>query len=133
MPITFERNHDDGYLEIKYKGQISDSELINSYKSYFSSDDAIPVLNDLTDLSEADLTNLSTDAIRELADYIIRLYKETGIKSLKTAIYAPESLQFGLSRIYNAISFENPQDMKLFRDREKAIQWLRQSNISTHS
>ena len=71
MPITFSRNHDDGYLEIKYKGQISDSELLNAYKSYFGSDDAIPVLNGLTDLSEADFSNLSSDAIQELADYII--------------------------------------------------------------
>jgi hypothetical protein len=37
----------------------------------FDSDDAIPASNDLTDLSEADLSNLSSDAIRELADYII--------------------------------------------------------------
>ena len=133
MPITFSRNDDEGYLEIKYKGQISDSELLSAYKSYFSSDDAIPVLNDLTDLSEADLSNLSTEAIQELADYIIRLYEKSGITSLKSAIYAPDPLQFGLSRIYHTISAETPQDMELFRDREKAIQWLRHANISTPS
>jgi hypothetical protein len=72
MPITFSRNDEKGYLEIKYKGQISDSELLNAYKSFFSSGEAIPVLNDLTDLSEADLTNLSSGAIQELADYITR-------------------------------------------------------------
>ena len=133
MPIIFSKNHDDGYLEIKHKGQISDSELLSAYTSYFGSDYAIPVLNDFTDLSEADLTNLSTEAIQELADYIIRLYEKAGITSLSTAIYAPDPLQFGLSRIYHTISAETPQDMKLFRDREKAIQWLRQANISTPS
>ncbi len=52
-------NHDGGYLEIKYKGQISDSEVLSAYESYFDSDDAIPASNNLTDLSEADLSNLS--------------------------------------------------------------------------
>ena len=131
MPIIFSMNHDDGYLEIKYKGQISDSEMLSAYKSYFGSDDAIPVLNGLTDLSEADLTNLSSGAIKELADYIIHSYKKSGITSLKSAIYAPNLLEFGLSRMYATISYETPQDIKIFKDREKAIQWLKQANICT--
>ena len=131
MPITFSRNDDEGYLEIRYKGQISDSELLNAYKSFFSSDEAIPILNDLTDLSEADLTNLSSGAIQELADYITRSYKESGISSLKTAIYAPDSLRYGLSRMYATISYDTPQHIQIFRDREEAIQWLKKANIST--
>ena len=131
MPITFSRNHSDGYVEIKYNGQISDSDLLSTYKSYFGSDDAIPVLNDLTDLSEADLSILSSNAIQELADYIIHSYKRSGITSFKTAIYAPDDLGFGLSRMYAAISYERPQHIEIFKDREKAIQWLRQANIST--
>ena len=133
MPIIFSMNHDDGYLEIKYKGQISDSEVLSAYKSYFSSDDSIQVSNDLTDLSEADFTNFSNDAIQELAVYITRSYKKTGIISLKSAIYAPDSLEFGLSRMYEILSSETPQDIKVFKDREKAIQWLRQVFISTSS
>jgi hypothetical protein len=127
MPITFVMNHDGGYLEIKYKGQISDSEVLSAYKSHFDSDNAIPVSNGLTDLSEADLTNFSSDAIRKLADYIIRLYNKTDNTSLKTAIYAPDLFQFGLSRMYQALSYETPQDIEIFKDREKAIQWLRTS------
>lgn len=127
MPITFVMNHDDGYLEINYKGQISDSEVLIAYESYFNSNDAISASNDLTDLSEADLSYLSKDAIQELSDYIISLYNKTGITSLKTAIYAPESLQFGLSRMYETLSFTTPQDIKVFKDREKAIKWLKTS------
>ena len=133
MPIIFSRKDDEGYLEIKFKGQISDSELLNTYKSYFGSDAALPVLNDLTDLSEADLTNVSNDAIHKLADYITRSYKSSGITSLKTAIYAPDSLKYGLSRMYEAISYETPQHIQIFKDRQAAIQWLRQVNISTSS
>ena len=62
MPITFSMNHDDGYLEIIYKGQISDSEVLSAYKSFYGSDNAILTSNGLTDLSEADLTNFSSDA-----------------------------------------------------------------------
>lgn len=130
MPITFSRHDDEGYLEIKYKGQISDSELLSAYKSFFRSDNAIPVLNDLTDLSEADLTNLSSKAIEELADYITRSYKESGITSFKTAIYAPNELEFGLSRMYDIISYDTPQLIKSFKEKEEAIHWLRQANMS---
>ena len=129
MPITFAMNHDGGYLEILYKGQISDAELLSAYKSYFDSDEAISVVNDLTDLSEADLSALSSDAIRELADYIINAYKKSGIASLKTAIYAPDPLKFGLSRMYANISFDTPQHIEIFQEREKAIQWLTQADI----
>ena len=133
MPITFSMNHDDGYLEIIYKGQISDSEVLSAYKSFFGSDNGILTSNGLTDLSEADLTNFSNDAIRELADYVIRLYKNTGNTSLKIAIYAPELFPFGLSRMFQALSYETPQGVEIFKDREKAIQWLRQADISTFS
>jgi len=131
MPITFLRNDDEGYLEIKYIGQISDSELLSAYKSYFSRDDALPVLNDLTDLSEADLAHLSRDAIQELADYITRSYEKSGVKSLKTAIYAPDPLKFGLARMYEAISYDTPQHIEIFKDREEAIRWLTQEDIGT--
>ena len=128
MAITFSRNQSGGYLEITYSGQISDSELLSAYESYFSGDDAIPVLNDLTDLSEADLTHLSRDAIQELANYITSLYEKYGITSLKTAIYAPNPLKFGLARMYGTLSFDTPQDIQIFKDRHEAIQWLTQAD-----
>jgi hypothetical protein len=53
-------NHDDGYLEIKFKKPISDAEFLNEYQSFFTMNAGTPVTNDLTDLSEADLSNLSS-------------------------------------------------------------------------
>lgn len=125
MPITFSMNHEDGYLEIKYKGPISDAEFLNDYKSFFNINGGTPATNDLTDLSESDLSNLSSDAIRNLSNYISRLYKETRATSLKTAIYAPDPLQYGLSRMYKAGIYGTTQNIEIFEDREKAIQWLK--------
>ena len=128
MAITFSRNQNDEYLEITYSGQISDSELLSAYESYFNSDEAIPVLSDLTDLSEADLTQLSRDAIQELANYITSLYEKNGVTSLKTAIYAPNPLKFGLARMYGTLSFDTPQDIQIFKDRDEAVRWLTQAD-----
>lgn len=124
MPITFSMIHDGGYLEIKLKGQISDSELLSAYKSYFNSGNWVPGSNDLTDVSEADLAYLSNDAIRALADFISSLYNENDSTPMKTAIYAPQDLSFGLSRMYEALIFGTAQDIEIFKDREMAIQWL---------
>jgi hypothetical protein len=43
--------------------------LLNSY-------DRIPATNNLTDISEADFTKLSSSAIQTLAEYSNRSYKE---------------------------------------------------------
>ena len=125
MPITYSMNHDEGYLEIIYKGQISDAEFLDTYKSLLNSYDRIPATNNLTDISEADLTNLSSSAIQTLAEYSNRSYKEAGTTSFKTAIYAPVPIQFGLSRMFEALAHETLHEVEVFQDREKAIQWLR--------
>ena len=78
--------------------------------------------NSLTDLSEADLSNLSNDAIRMLADFFSSLCNNN--TAMKTAIYATQDLSFGLSRVYEALIYGNAQDIEIFKDREKAIQWL---------
>lgn len=43
----------------------------------------------------------------------------------KTAIYAPNELNFGLARMYGVFAFGSSQKIEFFYEREKAIQWLR--------
>jgi hypothetical protein len=78
-------------------------------------------------ISEADLSSLTTEGIRALADYFISMFPEKNyVTSMKkTAIYAPKTLNFGLARMYSVFAFKSSQNIEIFSEREKAIQWLR--------
>ncbi len=127
MPITIVMNHEAGYFVSHYKGAITDADLLNDWKSIFNNGNWIPDTNELADLSEADLSSLTTEGIRALADYFISMFPEKNyITSMnKTAIYAPKTLNFGLARMYSVFAFKSSQNIEIFSEREKAIQWLR--------
>ena len=126
MPITIVMNHEAGYFVSHYKGAITDADLLNDWKSIFNNGDWIPDTNELADLSEADLSSLTTDGIRALADYFISMSTENNVTSMKkTAIYAPKTLNFGLARMYGVFAFESSQNIEIFYERGEAIQWLR--------
>jgi hypothetical protein len=126
MPITIEVNHEAGYFVSHYKGAITDADLLNDWKSIFNSGVWRPDKNELADLSEADLSSLTTDGIKALAYYFNDLATENNNTYMKkTAIYAPKTLNFGLARMYSAFAHSSSQYIDIFREREKAIQWLR--------
>ena len=127
MPITIVMNHEAGYFVSHYKGAITDTDLLNDWESIFNNGDWIPDTNELADLSEADLSSLTSDGIRVLADYFNSMSpKKNNVTSMKkTAIYAPNTLNFGLARMYGVFAFESSQNIEIFYKREAAIQWLR--------
>jgi hypothetical protein len=84
----------------------------------------VPGTNELVDLSEADLSSFTSREIDALADKIQQFYKDYNVKSVKVAIYAPETLKYGLSRIYDAFSYGSPEEIQIFKERQKAVQWL---------
>lgn len=124
MPITFSMNHDGRYFVAQYKEVISDADLLDDWKSFINGFDTIPSIDQLADFSDADLSSLTNTGIQALADYFIHIYRENNIASMKTAIYAPQALSFGLSRVYEALTGETDQEIGIFEDREKAMQWL---------
>ena len=128
MPITFSINHENGYSIAKFKGRISDDELLNAYKSFYTGEDWRPGLNELVDFSDADLKEITIEGIRNLAKLAENVFKAHNIISVKTAVYAPKDFSFGLSRMYEAISFESPENVNVFRDILEAEMWLKKEN-----
>lgn len=59
MPITFSVNQDDGYLTAAYTGKITDDDLLDSWTDFFQGGNWVPGLNELVDLSQADLTGIT--------------------------------------------------------------------------
>ena len=126
MPIRIVMNHEAGYFVSHYKGAITDADLLNDWKSIINSGDWTPDTNELADLSEADLNSLTHDGIKALAYYFNEIATENSVTYMKKiAIYAPNTLNFGLARVYSAFAHSSSQYIKFFREQEKAVQWLR--------
>jgi len=124
MPIIFTVNPGDSYFVSQYKGAITNRSVLDDYKSFYASGEWIPGTNELVDLSEADLSSFTSSEIDALADNIKSFYIENNVTSVKVAIYAPETLKYGLSPMYDAFSYGSPEEIEIFKDRQKAIQWL---------
>lgn len=125
MPITFSINHDDGYLIATYTGKISDEELLASWKEFFQGEKWIPGLNELANLSQADLSGISAGGLQSLVSYANTIYAKYNIRSVKIAIYAPKPLHFGLARMYEAMTYKYPQSAQVFRSIQEAVSWMK--------
>ena len=126
MTITFSPNQEDGYLIAKYIGKITDDELLNSYKAYFENKAWIPLSKEIVDLSELDSTTVTNNGMRRLARYIENILTEREITAYHTAIYAPNDLTFGLSRIYDVMTDKSPESVMVFRQLSDAVSWLKE-------
>ena len=124
MPIIFTVNIKSGYFISKYVGKVSKDEIIDLYTSFFEDGGWIPGLNELVDHSELDGSNLTGDGLRTIAMYANNFYKQHNIPNVKTAIFAPKDLPFGLSRIYNVMTDDSPEEVGVFREMQEAKSWL---------
>jgi len=80
----------------------------------------------LVDLSQAEVSEITTDCVRRLALYVESVFRAQGISSAKTAVYAPKDLPFGLSSVYSAYASESPENVRVFRDLFEAKEWLKE-------
>jgi hypothetical protein len=113
------------YYESKFEGTITDSIMLEDFRAFFASSDWVPEHNELADLSEADLSNVTPDGIKGLASFIKLTFQSKGI-SPKVAVFAPNDLPFGLARMYS-VPAEDFETHMVFRDLNEAKLWLHTS------
>ncbi len=122
MGVEFTIIQEKGYYLSKFIGKVTDKELLESYKNFFMDGGWIPGLNELADLSDLDSTELTSQGLEKLSDFIENKCKSFNVRP-KSAVFAPRDLEFGLARMYEARAniFE---DNRVFRDKQEAINWL---------
>ena len=89
MSITFKTNIKSGFYISLYKGQITDSDLLNAYKEYYMAPEWVMLHAEFVDLSEAELSKLSSCGLHKLELYMNEALKERNIDALYSAVYAP--------------------------------------------
>jgi hypothetical protein len=77
----------------------------------------------LVDLRRTDSSARSGEALRSIAAYVQRQYKDRDVAP-KTAVVAPRDVSFGLARMYQAYSDLVPGEVVVFRAADAALAWL---------
>lgn len=129
MAIHFTVFPDENYFLSRYVGAVTDSELLDSYRAFLEGElegeHWQPGMNELVDAQHADFTQLSSRGLRQLQDFAESFLDQQGA-SMRTAVFAPHDLPYGLARVYAAMAESSPELISIFRDLDNARLWLDQ-------
>jgi hypothetical protein len=124
VPVQIDIHHEEGYMSAYYIGQVTDDELLEGWKTFYEGPDWVPGLPTLLDLSQTKAAKLTAQGIQRLVGYYKRIYEEHGLSDIKVAIYAPTPLEYGLTRMYQALTDEHLQKVLVSRDMNEARDYL---------
>ena len=106
---------------LKVTGKVASNEIIKAFKEFYESE---PTLNLLWDLSQGDLSDLTSDQLRKIISAAKKYanLREGG----KTALYTTVPLGFGIARMYEMLAEANqlPIPNRVFRSFDEAMAWL---------
>ena len=105
-------------------GRLKGAELIAANNELFARDLATdPLLYVLFDADHATAIDVTSDDVRNIANQDVQLSSQ--IPHLFVAIYAEESVAFGLARMWQAYVEQSGWATAVFRDRADAVTWLK--------
>ena len=103
------------------KGLVSEEGMHDALEMFYK-EDPTPLL--LWDMSQSDVRNVTPAILLNFAKRSAKLGASR--QGGRTAVVAPEDLQYGLARISEVFleTESSPHSFFVFRTREKALQWL---------
>ena len=102
-------------------GKIDIAEISEKVVEFYKS---APTMNILWDFTEADVSGIEADEIKNLADFAAgRTHSREGGK---TAIVSPGDVTFGLSRMFQSFTelTDHPAEVRIFRTVDEAKRWF---------
>jgi hypothetical protein len=103
-------------------GDLTFDEIVGAVKDFYQNPEVRPTLNALADFRKATLKSLSYEQINQIPA-LIATYTAS-YQGGKNAIVTSTDVNFGLTRILEAVSAEHPFTIRAFRSYEAAMQWL---------
>jgi len=120
MSFEFIHDSDNNILIVKIKELINIEELKNAAIILFQRGDIPYDINTIYDLQEMDFSNINT----EFGEKLILFRQSLNRGDAKIACVTSTDLGFGLSRMYEAMSDQLQQKMRIFRSMDEAKEWL---------
>ena len=107
---------------VTFEGEISDSDVLETFGTLWQSPDYDPSLNEFYDCSGITHTDVRGEEMRKIASLNLDLNREG--PGVKVAMYAPTDVAFGLIRMYQVFVENSASELQVFRDRAEALAWL---------
>ena len=118
MPIDYRVNHELHVVFGRAYGIVSGEDLIKFARN-LSDDSTFDIgFSFLFDMQAVGNLTMSSDFIRRFAN--VRVFDEKS----RRAIVAPNSLVFGMARMYQAYRDSPPEVLSIFRTKREACDWL---------
>ena len=126
MPYEITYRETDGGVYTKYYGIVTDSDIMNSMKERFSSDDKVSSYRyAITDCTEVEKFDVSPEVMKESAALSKRVSSIN--KHIAVVAIMPTDLEFGMGRMWQAYSYETGWKTGIVRTKEEAEVWLKEN------
>lgn len=124
MPIQFQSHPNLRYVMITWLGSITDHEMLSAFDAFQHSETWQPQQLELSDFSQADLRQITSDGLRRRADFVTEHLIRHQVPEQRCAAYVTDDHDYGMLRIYDALTIESPVKHEVFRNLLAARAWL---------
>ena len=120
--IRIDVDHDLRTRFVVVDGVVTDEELLRVYGAALARPDFDPGYDDVVDLTTVDRIDVTREGLRDLV-HLVGPLDRLAIPS-RLAIVAPRDDAFGLARMYGQMRGDVARQIRVFRTRYDALQWL---------
>lgn len=122
MPLDTHIDAASGLATHTITGELSLEEIMKAMVTLFTHPDFRPDMAILVDISQGSAEFLSQEDIDEFINLTRAMGEKRG--GGRSAILAAHDLDYGIGRIIQALLDDTQRDLRVFREREVALQWL---------
>jgi len=125
MPVRIEYTKDQIGVVLYHEGVVSGEELINSISNVYNDERYLRLKYWIGDRTGCTKFLPDTNCFKTIAE----LNKKESLRNpeMLLALIAPRDFEFGMSRMFEVFAEESLFRTKVFRDRDTAEKWIRQS------
>lgn len=122
MPIAYTIDQRQGIIRTIATGVLTNDELI-AHKKKIVADPAFKRgMVELSDVRAVDRLEVTAEGVMELA--LLDHADRDRLGDFKLAIVVSQDVVFGMGRMYQTRTSENPLNVNIFRDMQSACEWL---------
>lgn len=124
MPITFEAVEGQNYFLTVWQGTIVNDEMVALYVDYLIEHGPKEEYRELADFSEADVSMITIDGLRELSRKISEYCSDNNLRVAKCASFIPGVINHSIMELYDYLSHQSPEKTRVFTSKKLALNWL---------
>jgi uncharacterized protein with PIN domain len=103
--------------------RVSFDELHDTLRNIYEDKNFDKTLNSLWDLSEADISDLTSDEVEQIANFVAQNWGK--IPGTKAALIVNTDFSYGMARLYEILlDSRTSNTIRVFRDERSAREWL---------